>query len=89
MWLAQQWEGYDRPEHIWQPVSDIPKYALWPLIVGTLKVVIIAILFAVPLAIGAAIYVSQYAPAAGARGGQAGWSSCWPASPRWCSASSP
>jgi phosphate transport system permease protein len=62
MWLGQQWDGYDKPEHIWQPVSDIPKYAIWPLIVGTLKVVLVAILFAVPLAIGSAIYVSQYAP---------------------------
>jgi phosphate transport system permease protein len=62
MWLSQQWEGYDKPEHIWQPVSDVPKYAIWPLIIGTFKVVLIAILFAVPLAIGAAVYVSQYAP---------------------------
>jgi phosphate transport system permease protein len=62
MWLSQQWEGYDTAEHIWQPVSDVPKYAVWPLIVGTIKVVLIAILFAVPLAVGAAIYVSQYAP---------------------------
>jgi phosphate transport system permease protein len=62
MWLAQHWDGYDRPEHIWQPVSDIPKYAVWPLIVGTIKVVFVAILFAVPLAIGSAVYVSQYAP---------------------------
>ncbi len=62
MWLAQHWDGYDKPEHIWQPVSDIPKYALWPLIVGTLKVVLISIIFAVPLAIGSAVYVSQYAP---------------------------
>jgi phosphate transport system permease protein len=62
MWLSQHWEGYDKPEHIWQPVSDVPKYAIWPLIVGTLKVVLIAILFAVPLAVGSAIYVSQYAP---------------------------
>jgi phosphate transport system permease protein len=62
MWRAQQWPGYDTPEHIWQPVSDIPKYALWPLILGTLKVTIVAMLFAVPLAVGAALYVSQYAP---------------------------
>ncbi len=62
MFLAQSWPGYDKPEHIWQPVSDVPKYAVWPLIVGTLKVVLIAILFAVPVAIGAAVYVSQYAP---------------------------
>jgi phosphate transport system permease protein len=63
MWFAQHWEHYDGPEHIWQPVSDIPKYALWPLIVGTLKVVFIAMLVAVPLGIGTAVYVSQYAPA--------------------------
>jgi phosphate transport system permease protein len=62
MWLAQKWEGYDTAEHIWQPVSDVAKYALWPLIVGTLKVVFVAMLFGVPLGIGAALYVSQYAP---------------------------
>jgi phosphate transport system permease protein len=63
MWFAQQWEHYDQPEHIWQPVSDVAKYAIWPLIIGTLKVVIVAMLFGVPLAIGSALYVSQYAPA--------------------------
>jgi phosphate transport system permease protein len=62
MWFAQQWEHYDQPEHIWQPVSDVAKYAIWPLIVGTLKVVIVAMFFGVPLAIGSALYVSQYAP---------------------------
>src|SRR5688572_32384397 len=48
MWFSQQWEHYDQPEHIWQPVSDVAKYAIWPLIVGTLKVVIVAMLFGVP-----------------------------------------
>jgi phosphate transport system permease protein len=62
MWLAQHWPGYDAPDHIWQPVSDIPKYAVWPLIVGTIKVVIVAMLFAIPLGVGSALYVSQYAP---------------------------
>ena len=62
MWFAQQWEHYDKPEHIWQPVSDIAKYALWPLITGTIKVVIVAMLVGVPLGIGSALYVSQYAP---------------------------
>jgi len=32
MWFAQQWPGYDAPEHVWQPVSEIPKYAAWPLV---------------------------------------------------------
>src|SRR5207249_10294630 len=53
-----QWSDYSRPEYIWQPVSDIPKYNLIPLIIGSLKVTIVALLFAVPVALGAAIYVS-------------------------------
>ena len=61
MWFAQQWPGYDAPEHVWQPVSEIPKYAAWPLVVGTLKVTLIAMLVAVPLGVGAALFVSQYA----------------------------
>lgn len=61
MWTAQQWPGYDAPDHIWQPVSDIPKYGLWPLLVGTIKVTLVAMLFAVPLGVGAALYLSQYA----------------------------
>ena len=61
MWTAQQWPGYDAPDHIWQPVSDIPKYGVWPLLVGTVKVTLVAMLVGVPLAVGAALYVSQYA----------------------------
>jgi phosphate transport system permease protein len=61
MWFIQQWPGYDAPEHIWQPVSEIPKYSVWPLIIGTIKVTVIAMLVAVPLAISAAVFVSQYA----------------------------
>lgn len=54
-----QWTGYDKPEYIWQPVSQIPKYNILPLILGSLKITLVALLFAVPFAIGAAIYVSQ------------------------------
>jgi phosphate transport system permease protein len=61
MWFVQQWPGYDAPEHIWQPVSEIPKYGVWPLIVGTIKVTLIAMVVAVPLAVSAAVFVSQYA----------------------------
>lgn len=56
-----QWTGYDRPEYIWQPVGTIHKYNLMPLIVGSLKVTLIGLLFAVPVSLGAAIYVSQLA----------------------------
>ncbi len=61
MWVAQQWAGYDGPEHVWQPVSDIPKFGIWPLLTGTIKVTLVAMLFGVPLGVGAALYVSQYA----------------------------
>jgi phosphate transport system permease protein len=61
MWTAQQWAGYDGPDHVWQPVSDIPKFGIWPLLAGTIKVTLVAMLFGVPLGVGAALYVSQYA----------------------------
>lgn len=57
-----QWTGYDKPEYIWQPVSNVPKYNLIPLFIGSLKATLVALLFSVPLALGAAIYVSQLAP---------------------------
>ena len=56
-----KWDGYDKPEYIWQPVGNIHKYNIVPLLIGSLKVSIIAMILAVPLAIGAAIYVSQLA----------------------------
>jgi phosphate transport system permease protein len=59
--LPHKWNGYDKPEYIWQPVGQIQKYNIIPLFVGTLKVTLIGLLFAVPLAVGAAIYVSQLA----------------------------
>ncbi len=45
----------------WVPVSDNPRFGLLGLLVGTLKVTIIAMLIAGPLAILAAIYTSCFA----------------------------
>lgn len=59
--LPYQWSDYDRPEFIWQPVSVIHKYNIVPLFVGSLKTTLVALLFAVPLALAAAVYVSQLA----------------------------
>jgi phosphate transport system permease protein len=59
MWFIQQWPGYDAPGHVWQPVAEIPKYGVWPLLVGTLKVTLVAMMVAAPLALAAAVYVSQ------------------------------
>jgi len=59
--LPHQWSDYDQPEFIWQPVGQIKKYNLIPLFVGSLKMTLIGLLLAVPLSVGAAIYVSQLA----------------------------
>jgi hypothetical protein len=48
-------------EFNWQPVSEVPKYSLLPLFVGTLKVTVIAVLFAIPLAVAAALYTAEFA----------------------------
>ena len=45
----------------WMPVSDNPRYGLWPLFLGTLKVTLIALLFAAPISILAAIYTAMFA----------------------------
>jgi phosphate transport system permease protein len=60
--LPHQWTGYEEPGYIWQPVSSVPKYNIVPLFIGSLKVTLVALLFAVPLSLAAAIYVSQLAP---------------------------
>jgi phosphate transport system permease protein len=56
-----QWTGYSKPEFIWQPVSAVPKYNIVPLIIGSLKVTLISLMIAVPMALAAAVYVSQLA----------------------------
>ena len=46
----------------WQPVSDNPKYGLIPLVLGSLKVSVISMLIAAPIAILAAIFTAVFAP---------------------------
>lgn len=61
MLKPHQWTGYDKPRYIWQPIGQIHKYNLVPLIVGSLKITLIGLFFAVPVAVAAAMYVSQLA----------------------------
>ncbi len=61
MFQPHRWLGYDKPEYIWQPTSEIPKYNCIPLFIGSLKATLVALLFSVPLGVAAAIYVSQLA----------------------------
>lgn len=57
--IPQAWKTFGNKN--WVPVSDNPRYGLWPLVVGTLKVTLIAILLAAPIAILAALYTSAFA----------------------------
>jgi len=63
IFLPQHYGTEDAPlAYSWQPVSEVPKYSIMPLFVGTLKVTLIALLFAAPLAIAAAIFTAEFAP---------------------------
>ena len=46
----------------WQPNSEHPRYGIYPLLVGTLKTTLIALLIAIPLSILAALYSAFFAP---------------------------
>jgi phosphate transport system permease protein len=58
------YEGYDAPAFTWQSSSGNdsfePKLSLTPLIFGTFKATLYSLLFAVPIAILAAIYTSEF-----------------------------
>jgi phosphate transport system permease protein len=65
LFLPVWYEGYAKPKWVWQSTggSDAfePKLSLWPLLFGTLKATLYAMLISVPLALMAAIYVSKLA----------------------------
>jgi phosphate transport system permease protein len=46
----------------WQPVSAVPQYGILPLVVGSLKVTLLSILIAAPVAILAALFTASFAP---------------------------
>jgi phosphate transport system permease protein len=58
------YEDYDRPLNKWQSTSGTdapePKLGVWPLVFGTLKATFYSMMFAVPLALMAAIYTSEF-----------------------------
>lgn len=63
LFLPQQYGTPEAPlPFVWQPISVEPKYSLMPLLIGTFKVTLIAMLFAAPLAILAAIFSTEFAP---------------------------
>ncbi|MFN8391577.1 MAG: ABC transporter permease subunit [Bdellovibrionota bacterium] len=58
------YEGYSKPEYVWQSSSGSdefePKLSFVPLIYGTLKGTFYSMLFAVPIALLSALYVSEF-----------------------------
>jgi phosphate transport system permease protein len=58
------YEGYDEPGFTWQSSSGSdefePKFSMVPLGIGTLKGAFYGLLFAIPIAIFAALYTSQF-----------------------------
>lgn len=61
MWLRQAWEG-TAPHYAWQPASNVPKYSIVPLLIGSLKITVLSVAVGAPLGIAAAIFTSQIAP---------------------------
>ena len=61
----RQYEGYPQPTLTWQPrVVDgaESKYSLVPLLWGTMSAALFSLMLALPVAMGAAIYVGYYMP---------------------------
>ncbi|MFH1114504.1 MAG: ABC transporter permease subunit [Pseudomonadota bacterium] len=60
------YEGYPEPSYTWQSTGATdafePKLSLRPLIFGTIKATFYSLLFAIPLALSAAIYTSEFLP---------------------------
>jgi phosphate transport system permease protein len=58
------YEGYSQPEYVWQSTGGTDdfeaKFSLTPLIFGTIKGTLYALLIAVPLALLGALYVSEF-----------------------------
>ena len=58
------YEGYSQPEYVWQSTGGTDdfeaKFSLTPLIFGTIKGTVYALLIAVPLALLGALYVSEF-----------------------------
>jgi phosphate transport system permease protein len=72
LFLPVWYEGASEARHTWQSSSGTddfePKLGLWPLIFGTLKAGLYSLFFAVPIALLAAIYTSEFmSPRAKAR----------------------
>lgn len=64
LWLNQWFAAYEEPTHVWHPDGDavgvLSKYSLSPLLYGTFKAALYAMVLALPVALGSAVYVGYF-----------------------------
>ncbi len=64
LWQKVWYENYPSPDYVWQSTSANDeyqgKYSLVPMVIGTLKAAGLAMLFATPLALAAAMYTAWF-----------------------------
>ncbi|MBC3764821.1 ABC transporter permease subunit [Neptunicella marina] len=64
LWQKVWYEGYPEPDYVWQSTSADDefesKFSLVPISFGTIKAAFYAMLFAVPIALAAAIYTAYF-----------------------------
>lgn len=66
LWKRQWFGAYDEPGYIWHPdggaIGVLSKLSLSPLLYGTFKAALYGMCFAIPLALGAAVYTGYFLP---------------------------
>jgi phosphate transport system permease protein len=64
LWRKVWYENYEEPEYVWQSSAATnefePKFSLTPLVFGTIKAALYAMLFAIPLALMGAAYTAYF-----------------------------
>lgn len=64
IWQKVWYENYEEPEYVWQSSAATnefePKFSLTPLVFGTFKAALYAMLFAIPLALMGAAYTAYF-----------------------------
>jgi phosphate transport system permease protein len=64
LWRKVWYENYQEPEYVWQSSAATnefePKFSLTPLVFGTIKAALYAMLFAIPLALMGAAYTAYF-----------------------------
>lgn len=64
IWSKVWYENYEEPQYVWQSSASTnefePKFSLTPLVFGTIKASVYAMLFAIPLALMGAAYTAYF-----------------------------